>query len=207
MGTGSASARPERFRRRLASLVARTRWAGLGRTDELARKHGEKLWLHPEALKAAYAIVAEERKRQGLKAVLSRRTKENASGLPQIAVQMPAPIGEEFQDWCDSHAMKPSVVIRALVQQYLCSTWEPAYRGQDWFFKGRMYPRGGHLERSLITQGAVLALCRRAKRVNVEPRALVRSLILELLEGRIRSLKPIDARSMWDDPDRYPYPS
>lgn len=198
------------FRKQLIRQLATTAWAALGVTDEDIARHARGLGVAPELLKAAHDIVERERKARGLKPVQGQ--KKNERTFPQLEIHMPAELFDLWHSWCESQHCTSNALGRGLIHAYLLGTWEPAHLGQHWVYKGKVMtvPRKNYTEaawpyreRIFVTRGAKAALVFRARRQHTTMTALVRGLMLEVLEGRYRTVIPKDARSMFDDVDRY----
>jgi hypothetical protein len=74
------------------------------------------------------------------------------------------------------------------------------YRGREYRCSAKV---NEFQEKTLITHGAWRALRRRADRHGCAAAAILRALVLEVLDGEHRSVTLIDARVMYDDEDRY----
>lgn len=201
------------FRKRLVRMLATTDWATRGATpDEIAR-HARGLGVQPEVLQAARDIVEKERKSRGLKPALGRKVSERA--WPQLEIDMPEKVFDDWHTWCELQQATSNALMRGIIHVYLLGNWEPAWVSSHWRYKGKtlLIPRKGYeekhhaawpfRERVLVTRGAMDALGFRANRTNVRFTAIVRGLLLELLEGRYKNVIPRDARSMFDDTTRY----
>lgn len=202
------------FRKRLVRMLATTEWATRGATPEELARHARGLGVAPEVLQAAHDIVAAERRARALKPAQGRKVNERH--WPQLEIHMPEKVFEDWHTWCELQQATSNALIRGILHVYLLGTWEPAWVSSHWRYKGQtlVVPVKEHLkqktqsawpcrERVLITRGAKDALSFRGNRTNARPTAIVRGLILELLEGRYKGVVPRDARSMFDDVHRY----
>lgn len=207
------SSRYAGFRRRLVGLLATTTWARVGVTKEEIVRHAQGLGVAPEILQAARDIVDRERTSRGLKPV--EGPKKTEAQFPQLEIDMPEKVFDDWHTWCDMQHSTSNALMRGIIHVYLLGDWEPAWVSRHWRYKGEtlLVPRKGYeeknraawpyRERVLVTRGAKNALIFRAARTNTNATAIVRGLVLEILEGRYRKVVPRDARSMFADTQRY----
>jgi hypothetical protein len=203
----------EAFRRRLIRLVATTSWPEEGKTADEVAGHAVRLGLQPDILIAARAVVEEGRSARGLKPFQGRKT--NEKDHPQLEIDMPEEVFHVWHAWCEHQQATSNAIIRGIIHAYLLGQWEPAWVSSHWRYKGTTLsvPRRGYeeahkaawpfRERVLLTRGAKGALKLRAGRTHTTPTAIVRGLMLEILEGRYRQVIPRDARAMFEDAERY----
>ncbi len=199
------------FRRRLVSLLATTHWARIG--PEEVERHAKGLGVAPEILQAARDVVDRERKKRGLKPIQGRKV--NEATWPQLEIDMPEKVFDDWHTWCEMQQSTSNALLRGIIHAYLLGTWEPEWVSRHWRYKGStlIVPRRGYeekhraawpyRERVLVTTGAKRALIFRAARTNTTATAIVRGLMLEILEGRYGNVIPRDARSMFADVQRY----
>lgn len=187
-------------------------------SGESLEKVSARLGLRPELLREAQKELSEERRAAGREPAKlgSRPTARVHAILPRVDLVMPPAVDRDWRTYCRARRMSRAVVLRSLVHKLLSSPRQPSYIGPHWLYRGKIekvvYARGGkkgkgrylHATASPVTHGAHRALHLRARNNNVDPTTLVRGMVLDLLEGRIREL-PIcgQVREMWDDPKRY----
>jgi hypothetical protein len=180
-----------------------TRWPRVFGTATTAASVAPRLWISQDALVEARRRLDAQARERGLPPIKGR--KRAGTDHPQLDMLMPKEVWAEWLDWCESSAMESSTALRSLLHTYLLSGTEP--RGvtrSKWVYGGRVLPVDRACrEKCLVSGGAYRALRRRASRLNVPITAIARALVLDVLGGRIRRVTPVDARTMWDDPDKY----
>ena len=202
------------FRRWLVGRVGATRWSDAGRSLPMAKRTARQLGLHWSVLVDAYAKKAAQRRAAGLQETLGRKR----AGTPhhQIEMTMPKEVFDSWHTRCELLGLESSAVLRSLLHAYLLGPQEPEPRSR-WLVHGKWVsvptklvrpggkdgPPWPYREKALITRGARMALRRRADRMNVSTWSIMRGLIVDFTSGKIRDVAPVDARTMWDDPDRY----
>jgi hypothetical protein len=201
------------FRERIIKLVMTTCWPRIAHTPELAKKYAKDIGLTPELLLEARRRLDGEKKRRHLEPVKGIKTNERT--FPQLEIDMPEEVWNDWRDWCERQHAMPNAIMRGLLHGYLLGSWEPKWLSSHWRYKGKYTPTSFRLweeankaawpfrERVLIPRGAKDALMLRAERINKSTRAIMRGLVLEVLEGRMRIVEPMDSRSMFNDPMRY----
>jgi len=127
--------------------------------------------------------------------------------LYQLHVPMPAEIFAAWKDECAFRGIEGSAILRSVIHSYLLSSHEPEGAVSRWYWKGRLCEMGRNgarpFERAVIPRGANRALKRRAHQRGTTVLAIVRALVLEVLDGKHRKLVLIDAPMMFDDEERY----
>jgi hypothetical protein len=121
---------------------------------------------------------------------------------------MPEIVRVAWNEECEFRGVDGSALLRSLIHAYLMSDREPEQVLGYWLYKGRTYrlPKGNRnkfAEKALITNGSWRALLRRCQRRGCSASAMMRALVLEVLAGEHRAVQLIDARTMFDDEDRY----
>ena len=205
------------FRKWLVKQLRGTAWVRMVRTREDAEKLAPRLYLHPDALWEARQLHEKQSAEQGLQPALGR--KKAGTAHPQIAVYFPKDRWEQWHTWCEEQHVDSSTALRAIIHAYLLGAWEPRWRTHRWVgrdgkpvalrivaWEEEHKAAWPYREKALLTRGGMTALRRRAERINVKPATLVRGIILAAFAGHPAQVRPIDARAMWDDPDKYPMP-
>lgn len=202
---------PGAFSRRLIKLVSTTTWAHQTETAAPAEPLSKELGVRPDILVAARAMVVEERRARGRKPPSG--DKVNERGWPQITIYMPEKVFNDWHTWCESRKATSPALLRGILHAYLLGSWEPAWVQSLWRYRGENLPiqirdqrkksEWPWRERILLTPGAHGALRFRASCAGSWPAEIVRGLVLEILEGRYLNVIPRDAKSMFDDPERY----
>jgi hypothetical protein len=205
-----------RFRRWLIEKLVESCWV-ITRDEELETT-AERLGLRPEILREAQAVLTKRCEQDGRSArkLGSSKAKERRGSRSFMQVVLPKKVHEDWKRYCQVRDLGESTLLRSLIHRTLTfpADGDGANRG------GRVYRgerlklctdrredgRGQYLTYVMaeITPGAKEALRRRSRKLGVNPSAIVRESIVELLEGRVRELRIINEVSgMWDDPDRY----
>lgn len=203
-----------KFRDWLVSRLADTRFAGWTYEPERLGRVSDQLGVQPSVLRDACEIRQQRRRETGRPLV--RKGFGGASReYPQIEVNMPGAVWHAWRDACAQAGVLPSAMLRSIVHVYLQGDWEPEHISRHWVFKGRAFEvrdrrfhretgkKWPYRERAVITRGANIALMRRAELQRASRHALLRGLVLEVVNGRLTRLVPIDATNMWDDAERY----
>ncbi len=210
----STSEGAAKFRGRVLRLLVATVWPRLdltraGELERLARMLG----VQPDLLEEASALHDREKRAEGLRT--TKGVKRTEKGWPQLELDFPERVYDDWLTWCEMQAATPNALARGIIHQYLLGEWEPESTGSTWFYKGKSFVLSKRQweekhrrawpfrERILVTEGVRSALHFRAARKNVSTMGLLRGLVLEALEGRLAGVRPMDARSMFEDPLRY----
>lgn len=183
-----------------------TRWST--KRDETVEELAARLWLHPEALRQAQAMIDARQARVG------RLTKHILHARPRVRIDITAPpkIVEVVHQYCQGRQLTSSTLIRSLVHKMLLEPRNPPLTDQ-WIWEGKVFhvlgvkTRKSGLIRPLktdITPGASRALASRAIEANTTPTALVRGLLMEVLTNRVNRYEILTrVNQMWDDENRY----
>jgi len=197
------------FRRWLVDRLKESSWPT---TREPIEEVARQLGLQPDVLLQATAELAAAREQAG-------RGVRPAAGLlptprrdqPIIEMSVPKEIAAEWRGFCEARDLESNMLFRSLLHTYLSGSREPAWIQKRWKYRGATYKMHGtrrgkrwpHRIRSVVSQGALRALRRRAQRLGARPAAVLRGLVIDLLEGRFGYVKMTDVSAMWDDPNRY----
>jgi len=198
-----------KFRRWLVERLADSSWATV--KGESLEELAERLWVHPDALRAAQEMLELRAKKNGR---LPTRIDGKYDRPRQVELTtLPREVYDDWKAYCKARDLTTDVLLRSLVHHLLSRPAQPSVLSV-WIYKGkRLKPcrdRNGATGRwstsivSRISHGAHQALVRRARNANVHMTAIVRGGIIDLLEGRIKQLHIIaHPRDMWGDPARY----
>lgn len=160
-------------------------------------------------------LLKEAKRRFGKRRRGNTGNKVNEKEHPQLEVDMPKEVHEQWLFWCERNCVEPNATIRGLLHQYLLSRWEPVWLNGSWRFRGKILKydpvawerknKGAwpHRERPLVTKGARDALHHRAHRLGIPRSWIIRGLILEVLEGRLKEVLPVAARTMYSSAESY----
>src|SRR5690606_4504513 len=102
-----------------------------------------------------------------------------------------------------------SLLYRSVLHEYLQGSWEAPQLQQRWRVGGEIYEGAQSSLRLNISEGAKAALCRRADILNTTATALMRTLMMEVFEGRYGqpgTLKYVTRRQMFDQMEQYYIP-
>ncbi len=125
----------------------------------------------------------------------------------QVMLPMPQIVQKAWREECEWRGVESPALLRSCLHQYLMNDREPQQLIRRWVYQGREQPcskkKNEFHEKTLITNGAWRALRRRANRHGCAATAILRALVLEVLDGHHRDVPLIDARTMYDDEDRY----
>lgn len=203
------------FRLWLIERLSRMKVARLG-DDRKLKQSARRLGVLPSTLDAARKKYAAHVRSRALRPPVGDKRAGTASRHPQVRLWFPKELWKKWQDWCELSGMTSSSGLRSVIHLYLQQSWEPRVLSSRWWYAGKSYPRPDMpeqhptewiAEKALITSGARQALARRAQHANVTVAAVMRGLVYECLDRRVVNLLPIDARTMWNDPDKYWIPT
>ena len=206
---------PGNFRRYLVHRLMNTGWAyvNLNRPDleDLSKRLGVQL----DVLLDAHARAADERRKRGLRVSTGQLTTQNRVHYPQLKVVFCKPVWDAWLEECERRGVQSSTLLRSLVHAYLLGGWEPEVLvAKGWWWQGKLVRaewtalehNSPLRERTLVTTGAKLAFGLRCTCANVHYVVMLRGLVLHLLAGKLPELRMVDARTMWDDPEKYNAP-
>jgi hypothetical protein len=102
----------------------------------------------------------------------------------------------------------PAALLRSVAHHFLMHPFRPRRLSESWMYQGKAIEPERPFRRisTRITRGASIALERHAHRWNVTCSCILRGLVTEVLEGRLRKFKIIGFSEMFGDPDRYVIP-
>ncbi len=205
--------REQVFRDRIVELVIASKYVRDLIPDDKIDAVAKKIGVDPEVLVEARMRFRVQKKLDGYQVPLGR--KRRGTRHYQFKLAMPAPLYRIWRDEADFRGIEPSALLRSLIHAYLLGSYEPkqvlrywVYEGKTWITSERAWEKKNKKgfasrERALITLGAMRALRVRAHRRGHVPTAVVRALVIEVLDGKHRSMTIVDAQSMYDDETRY----
>lgn len=190
---------PISFRDWLIARIRLTKYATNIIPDERIDRVAMKLGVQPDVLLAARAEMRILRAERGFLRNVRYR---------QIEMTMPPEIWEAWKDECAFREIDGPALLRSIVHDYLLSSYEPKEPLRHWRFRGKLYfasrqTRNSARERAGIPMGAIRALNARAGKTGATAHGIMRSLMIEVLEGGYRGVRIVDAKSMYDDERRY----
>lgn len=195
------------FRHWLVQKLTLTRWPT--RANESLEQLAERLWVHPEALRRAQALLDERQRGSGRKRK-KLDTKDKAL-RPRLDLSVPVEIHRVVHDYCRIRNLAVGVWMRSLIHQMLLEPQNPSMP-DAWVWNGQRYKMlksgrkidGMETLKTDLTAGAVRALTARALDAGRPVAALVRGLLLEALYNkRVRYEILTRPSQMWDDENRY----
>jgi len=147
------------------------------------------------------------------------RIRQRKRGLPfrralQAQLFMPDVIFRAWQEETEFRGVDGSVLLRSLIHAYLLDGREPENLLDHWLWNGQTYRvdyegvrhRTAKREQAKIPVGAWRALKLRATRLGVSRATIMRSLVLETLQGEHRTVRLVQPGIMFDDETRYYMP-
>lgn len=129
-----------------------------------------------------------------------------------VRVTMPPPIYKDWSEYCQTLRVKPAAVLRSLIHEFLLTGNKPTTMTHEWRYRGSVYQLESRFKRSVpsaptrITLGAQQVLDEYADHWSVKATAIMRGLVVDLLEGRTRAMKIVAFPELWGDPARYKRP-
>jgi hypothetical protein len=202
-GTGSA------FRNWLVQKLKQTSAASRPDPARTLAEQAMALGVQPDVLALAQRELAEETRAAG-----RRPTLKDVKKRQYYTLSMPKEVWEDWQKYCELRRLESSVLLRSLIVSLLSGPKQPTYTGLRWMYRGRRlthegsgeYRKAGkhwpYVARTELTQGAYRALRKRADSSRATPSGMVRGMILDLLEGRLKRLR-IVTPDLWDDETKY----
>lgn len=137
----------------------------------------------------------------------------NRSDYALVRVTMPAPVHADWKRYCETLGVKGSAILRSLIHAFLLTGAKPTSLVSEWRYRGAVYKLESSVTRLLtpsaptrVTRGAQRVLDEWAAHWCVRSAAIVRGLVVDLLEGRTRALKIVAYPELWGDPARYTWP-
>lgn len=197
-----------KFRRWLVERLADSSWAAV--KGESLEELAERLWVHPDALRAAQEMLNLRAKNHGK---MPARVDCKYDRPRQVDVLLPREVHDDWKAYCKARDLTTDVLLRSLVH-HVMSRPPPSEFPSFCIYKGKRLKlcrdRNGTTGRfstslaSRISPGAHQALVRRARNRSMSIAAIMRAAVIELLEGRIKKLHIVAyPRDMWGDPARY----
>jgi hypothetical protein len=200
------------FRRWLLDKLKQARWVHLAGDD--IESVAKRLLIHPDAIRIAQRELNAQLRRRGRGALQIGTGRQRAS-RKAIELMFPKPIYEDWISYCRQRDLAPAMVLRSLMHALLSGESNPRWLGRGWRYRGQHLRMEGYtvkyrnkkwpyVSKAWVSQGSVRALSARAAALGVKQTALVRGMVIELLEGRLHHFDIIGAASeMWDDESRY----
>lgn len=125
----------------------------------------------------------------------------------KIKVWIPVEVWSEWKRYCKILSISGGTLLRSICNHYLQNpVTTPAMQLSSWRYRGKRYKVRLETRRLLmarVPRGARQAIDHYASLLRTSMGALVRGLILDVLEGRTRRLKIVTVDEMWGDPKRY----
>jgi hypothetical protein len=195
-----------RFRAWLVQRVKHSRWTSRNCTDLAAV--ARRLGVQPDVLVDAQSALDAEQEAAGrTSSRIGQRYVQHRK--PRVfTVDMPPVVFADMKAYCELRQVNPFVVLRSLVVKLLTGTAQPTWLGRGWLYKGQHYPSESHGVRHSVgtdvSEGAGEALTIRATVTGVSPSALLRGMVIDLLEGRVVRLTIVNTvAQMPDDVNQY----
>lgn len=199
------------FRQWLVLKVKQSRWRAVA--GEELETVARRLGVQPEVILEAQAALDADQ------AALGRSERVVGSpatyGVPRrVDVNFPKPVWQDWEAYCKLRQLQHGVLLRSLIHTLLSGPDQPRWLGRGWVYRGhrlRMLSSDAkgkknwpYTAKTWITHGASRALVVRANVCGCTVTALMRGIVLELLEGRLeRVLMASAVQAMWDDETRY----
>lgn len=199
------------FRGWLVKQLQIARWsapAGLP-LPAVAQKLGVTLDVLEEALAAREAAL----KASGRPLMHRGKRTRFRSDYAELKVTMPTVVYRAWQEILGTFKISSSALLRSLVHAFLLHPHRPERAQQAWHYQGQVYHligRSAITRResacTRVTRGAQIALDHHADAWSIPASAIMRGLVVDVLEGRKKRLKIVGYPELWGDPDRYLHP-
>lgn len=194
------------FRRWLVEKLKQTRW--VKKPEETYEELARRLWVAPEALIEAQKALDRDRRRVGRELIEIGTRRQLARQHGELYdVAMPERVYVDWDAYCKQRRTQPSCILRSLVVHSLARKTRPAWVAQQWRYRGQVLKVPYNTKcvaRTRIPLGVRQALLRKSEAWGMSMAALVRTEVVELLEGKLTRLPLImTVRELSDDPDSY----
>lgn len=182
-------------------------------TDEQLKRIAKRMGVQVDVLIEARVRVVEQALQEKIQPPLGDKVR--GSRHYQFKIAMPEAVFRAWRAHAEDRGVDPQALLRSLIHHYLLGSDEPTYLLRKWLWQGKMMESHERTwerthkagfpfrERALLTNGVKRALERRAQRKGCAATAIVRGLVLDTLEGKHPRIKIVDARTLYDDEDRY----
>lgn len=200
------------FRAWLVRQLTVTRWPSVDPTPALAAELGVTL----DVLEEAYGVLEAAAKRRGKPRTRHGKRVLARTDYALVRVYTPPAVHRIWHAYRKILHLNSGAVLRSLVHHFLQNPARPTTTSESWHLGGKVYKLEG---RSLgdhrknypnictrITRGAEVALDHHAAEWNVPPTTVIRGLVVDLLESRVKRLVIVGYPELWGDPDRYLHP-
>jgi len=205
-GVGAA-----RFRRWLVDKLKASRWPRS--TNDSIVKMAKLIGVRPEVLEQAQQELDEEAKQGGRRRCqVGAPNRMRGVKRRKVEVQLPKRVYDDWISYCTLRQLPSPLVLRGLVHDLLTGPRQPTKMERKCYYRGRTYALTGYrygtkwpyVAKTDVTEGAARALILRATASSTTTAALLRGLVLDLLEGRVQKVTVISSSSaMFDDETRY----
>lgn len=196
--------RTHTFREWLIDRIATTSYVHRVLTDEQVTKLADEMGVAEDVLLEARVRYKLLRAQAGRQPPLG--DKKSGTRHKQITIEMPPEVYEAWKEEVAARGfLDDTALLRSVLHSYLLTSREPSKISRQWHFEGRVLSAKHHSQRCrpLITQGAHRALRIRAAKAGCRPYAILRGLVLDVIDGHYQGVPLIDAERMYDDEKRY----
>lgn len=173
--------------------------------------------VHPDVLLEGRIMARQRRLDAGRN--IPAGTRRKGSRHYQLEILFPPAVFEQWKQEAQNRGVLGSTLLRSLIHAYLMGSFEPDAISRVWDYRGIVYSlpnvhewakqhgrRYPYRERTYVPNGARRAMVHRANRLGVDPTAVVRALVLLMMNGRWAypgTIKFVDPANMYDDENRY----
>lgn len=196
------------FRSWLIEQILAIRWSAppTATVTEIALHLGVQV----SVLEEAQALAAERAKTRGRTPKPGKKRALFRYDYGDVYAHLPPEIERDWRAYLAVLGIKSAALLRSLVHHFLVAGGpRPTSIARSWCYRGQviqMKESGTPQHRARITLGAETALIHYAELWGVKAMAVVRGLIIDLLEGRVTKLRIVAFGELWGDPDRYLHP-
>ncbi len=124
-----------------------------------------------------------------------------------LKLWVPEEIDRDFDAYCKILGVTSAIFFRSIAQSYLLNpVTTPAMLTGTWIYRNKRYLCHAKTRTRLlarVSRGALLAIDHRAQQLSIPTAWLLKGLVIDVLEGRMRQIKIVLATDMWGDPKRY----
>lgn len=192
------------FRQWLVKQVVVLRWTAPPQAT--LPQIAEHLGVTVSVLEEAQALREAEARRRGKSPRAGGKRALFRTDQSIAHVTMPPEIRKAWLEYVAVLQITSSALLRSLVHHFLLTGDRPQSISRSWKYRGQVYKikLSGNAEVSAsITLGADVALSHYAALWGVKAMAILRGLVTDLLEGRVKKLRIVAFSELWGDPDRY----
>jgi len=206
------------FRAWLVNRLTETSWVRtIGRDQPSIAQAARQLGVQPDVLVDARKLLDERARESAQRSGLERiRTRPDGrsvlvAGTKQIVLCMPVEVHEAWVYYRELRGLNDATLLRSLVHHLLLDPRHRHYPHEAWVYEGQVRRMPGRHRttnwpwtvRTYLSRGANEALVRRSRAVRESKARMLRTIVLDVLEGRLVHFEVIPDAALMFAADRY----